>query len=186
MPNPPPMTSSRKKSWTAALVIIGDEILSGRNAGQGISRRSQAGCRCRASALPRCGWCRMWRAGSSPRSMICVPPTISVHHRRDTARLMSDIHRRCRLRAALGVPVVINPEARAAAGELLTPPRAGSTKVACAWPACPRGPKTDPQPHVGRPPGIRRGNLFLMQACRISPQACSMRSPDSSKAAHRC
>ena len=100
-----------QKQWTAALAVIGDEILSGPDRRTRMSRRSRPGSTGRASAWPRCGSCPTTRQ----RIAEAVNALRARHDYLFTTGGIGPTHDDITvdsIAAALGVPVVVHPEAR--------------------------------------------------------------------------
>ena len=135
-PNAPAM-SSNDRIWTAALIVIGDEILSGRTHDKNISQVASwlgvQGIRLREVRVVPDVEAAIVEAVNTLRARhdyLFTTGGIGPTHDDITVDAVA---------AALGVEVVIHPAARAIL-EGSTPPAAGSTKGGCGWRGFPRAP----------------------------------------------
>ncbi len=140
-----------EKIWTAGLVIIGDEILSGRTQDKNIAQIASwlqvQGIRLAEVRVVPDVESRIVEAVNALRAAndyLFTTGGIGPTHDDITVDAVA---------AALGVPVVIHPEARALLeGYYAT--RGGLGEAACAWPACPKAQNSSPT--ARKRPGIRR------------------------------
>ena len=149
---------SDDKIWTAALVVIGDEILSGRTQDKNIAQLASwlnvQGIRLRevrvVADVPR-------SIGDAVNAMIAaydyVFTTGGIGPTHDDITVDS-------IAAALGVGVVIHPEARATL-ERYYETRGGLTEARLRMARVPEGSDLIINKMSGAP-GIRRGNLFIL------------------------
>ena len=149
-------TSAPERVWTAALVVIGDEILSGRT--------QEANLPVLARWLNLQG-IRLKRAEVVPDEMEpirqAVTAALAAHDYVFTTGGIGPTHDDITVDAiasALGLPVVIHPEAEARLiahyGERMTPARLRMARV-------PEGAELIDNPETGAP-GIRLGRLFIL------------------------
>ena len=156
-PNPYRMTSP-DKIWTAGLVVIGDEILSGRthdkNIAQVASWLQVQGIRLAEVRVVPDVESRIVAAVNDLRSAydyLFTTGGIGPTHDDITVDAVA---------AALGVPVVIHPDARALL-ERYYETRGGLNEGRLRMARVPEGSDLIPSRMSGAP-GIRRGNIFLM------------------------
>ncbi len=150
---------SRKQTWTAALIVIGDEMLSGRTQDRNIAEV--------AVWLNRQG-VRLAEVRVVPDDPAAIGDAVNAlrtsHDYLFTTGGIGPTHDDITvdsIAAALGLPVIIHPEARrmletyyAARGIELTEARLRMARV-------PDGAELIPNP-TGGPPGVRLGNIFIM------------------------
>jgi molybdopterin-biosynthesis enzyme MoeA-like protein len=156
-PNPAAMTSS-EKIWTAGLVIIGDEILSGRTHDKNIAQIATwlqvQGIRlCEVRVVPDVE-ARIIDAVNALRAAydyLFTTGGIGPTHDDITVDAVA---------AALGVPVVVHPEARSLL-ERYYVDKGGLTQARLRMARVPEGSDLIPNRMSGAP-GIRRGNVILM------------------------
>lgn len=151
------MTSS-DKIWTAGLIVIGDEILSGRthdkNIAQVASWLQVQGIRLAEVRVVPDVEARIVEAVNALRvtyDYLFTTGGIGPTHDDITVDAVA---------AALGVPVIIHPEARALL-ERYYETRGGLNEGRLRMARVPEGSELIPNRMSGAP-GIRRGNLFLM------------------------
>ena len=132
------MPTTPDRIWTAALVVIGDEILSGRthdkNIAQVASWLGVQGIRLREVRVVPDVEDAIVEAVNTLRARndyLFTTGGIGPTHDDITVDAVA---------AALGVEVVIHPAARARSWRDTTRPAAGSTKGGCGWPGYPRAP----------------------------------------------
>ncbi len=147
---------SGERVWTAGLVIIGDEILSGRTQDQNLAFLARwlnlQGIRLRKAEVVADDVAAIGRAVTSlldAHDYVFTTGGIGPTHDDVTVEAVA---------AALGLPVVIHPEAearlRAHYGDRLTPARLRMARV-------PQGAELIENPETGAP-GIRLGRLFIL------------------------
>jgi molybdenum cofactor synthesis domain-containing protein len=148
-----------ERTWTAALIVIGDEILSGRTQDRNIAEV--------ATWLNEQG-IRLAEVRVVPDDPVPIGDAVNAlrasHDYLFTTGGIGPTHDDITvdsIAAALGVPVIIHPEARrmletyyAARGIELTEARLRMARV-------PDGAELIPNP-TGGPPGVRLGNIFIM------------------------
>jgi molybdenum cofactor synthesis domain-containing protein len=148
-----------ERTWNAALIVIGDEILSGRTQDRNIAEV--------ATWLNEQG-IRLAEARVVPDDPVPIGDAVNAlrasHDYLFTTGGIGPTHDDITvdsIAAALGVPVIIHPEARrmletyyAARGIELTEARLRMARV-------PDGAELIPNP-TGGPPGVRLGNIFIM------------------------
>jgi len=156
-PTPQPMTSP-EKIWTAGLVVIGDEILSGRTHDKDIAQVATwlqvQGIRLAEVRVVPDVEARIVAAVNELRAAydyLFTTGGIGPTHDDITVDAVA---------AALGVPVVIHPEARALL-ERYYESRGGLNEGRLRMARVPDGSDLIPNRMSGAP-GIRRGNIFLM------------------------
>ncbi|WP_299196569.1 competence/damage-inducible protein A [uncultured Erythrobacter sp.] len=152
------MTSS-DKIWTAGLVIIGDEILSGRTHDKNIAQIASwlqvQGIRLSEVRVVADVEDRIVEAVNALRAAndyLFTTGGIGPTHDDITVDAVS---------AALGVPVVVHPEARAILERYYADKPGGLTDARLRMARVPEGAELIPNRKTGAP-GIRRGNVILM------------------------
>ena len=147
-----------EKIWTAALVVIGDEILSGRTHDKNIAQI--------ASWLQVQG-IRLMEVRVVPdveeRIVAAVNALRTAHDYLFTTGGIGPTHDDISVDAvakALGVPVVVHPEARRVLEEYYAT-RGGLTEARLRMARAPKGADLIPNRMSGAP-GIRIGNVFMM------------------------
>jgi molybdenum cofactor synthesis domain-containing protein len=150
--------TSPEKIWTAGLVVIGDEILSGRTQDKNIAQVARwlqvQGIRLAEVRVVPDVKGRIIEAVNALRlayDYLFTTGGIGPTHDDITVDAVAD---------ALGVPVVIHPEARAML-ERYYATRGGLNEGRLRMARVPEGSELIPNRMSGAP-GIRRGNLFLM------------------------
>ena len=150
--------TSPEKIWTAGLVVIGDEILSGRTQDKNIAQVASwlqvQGIRLAEVRVVPDVESRIVAAVNDLRAAydyLFTTGGIGPTHDDITVDAVA---------AALGVPVVIHPEARALL-ERYYETRGGLNEGRLRMARVPEGSQLIPNRMSGAP-GIRRGNLFLM------------------------
>ena len=123
--------------WIAALVVIGDEILSGRTEDQNIAQVARW-LNGEGIHLNEVGWCRCRggdRRGSQPARVahdyVFTTGGIGPTHDDITVDAVA---------AAFEVPVIVHPQARAILEDSILPTRAARPRRGCGW----RGPRRAP------------------------------------------
>jgi molybdenum cofactor synthesis domain-containing protein len=151
------MTSSR--TWTAALVVIGDEILSGRTEDKNIAQVAR--------------WLNGQGIGLAEVRVVpdqeaaiveAVNAVRSVHDYVFTTGGIGPTHDDITvdsIAAAFGVPVVIHPAARKVLEEYYANRPGGLTDARLRMARAPEGAELIPNPTSGAP-GVRMGNVFIM------------------------
>ena len=157
--------------WTAALVVIGDEILSGRTQDR-TSRRSRPGSTSRASGSPKCG-----SSGRSRAIGEAVNALRTAHDYLFTTGGIGPTHDDITvdaIAAAFGVPVIVHPRRGRSLRIITATVPAGLTPAGCGWRGCRKAPSCSPTPAR-----VRRASRSAMSTsspeCRTSPRACSRR-----------
>jgi molybdenum cofactor synthesis domain-containing protein len=150
--------TSPEKIWTAGLIVIGDEILSGRTQDKNIAQVASwlqvQGIRLAEVRVVPDVEARIVEAVNALRAAydyLFTTGGIGPTHDDITVDAVA---------AALGVPVVIHPEARALL-ERYYATRGGLNEGRLRMARVPEGSELIPNRMSGAP-GIRRGNLFLM------------------------
>ena len=150
--------TSPDKIWTAGLIVIGDEILSGRTQDKNIAQVASwlqvQGIRLAEVRVVPDVEARIVEAVNALRAAhdyLFTTGGIGPTHDDITVDAVA---------AALGVPVVIHPEARALL-ERYYATRGGLNEGRLRMARVPEGSELIPNRMSGAP-GIRRGNLFLM------------------------
>ena len=144
--------------WTAALVVIGDEILSGRtqdaNVAQVAEWLNRNGIRFAEVRIVPDRQDRIVEAVNALRSRYdYLFTTGGIGPTHDDITVDS-------IAAALGVPVVVHPQARAILEDYYRD-RGGLTAARLRMARVPEGAELIPNPHSGAP-GVRVGNIFIM------------------------
>ncbi len=150
---------SKDKVWTAALIVIGDEILSGRthdkNIAQVASWLQVQGIRLTEARVVSDD---MQAIADAVNAMLAaydyVFTTGGIGPTHDDITVDA-------VAAALGVDVVVHPEARAILEDYYMDKPGGLTEARLRMARVPEGSDLIPNRMSGAP-GIRRGNLFLM------------------------
>jgi molybdenum cofactor synthesis domain-containing protein len=150
------MTTSR--TWTAALVVIGDEILSGRtqdaNVAQVATWLNRQGIRFEEVRVVPDKQDRIIEAVNALRGRFdYVFTTGGIGPTHDDITVDS-------IAAALGVPVVVHPQAKAILDDYYRD-RGGLTEPRLRMARVPDGAELIPNAHSGAP-GVRIGNIFIM------------------------
>ncbi len=130
--------SENAKTWTAALVVIGDEILSGRtqdkNVAQVATWLNEQGIRLAEVRIVPDDMERIAEAVNALRAAhdyLFTTGGIGPTHDDITVDAMA---------AAFGVPVIVHPGARQILEDYYRDRPAVSPRRGCAWRACPRAP----------------------------------------------
>ncbi len=163
-------TLAEERIVTAALLVIGDEILSGRKRGSQYRNCRRASDQHRHTAQG--GARRAGRGGGDRRrrQLAARPLHLSVHDRRHRPDPPDDITADS-LAKAFGVSIGIDPRAEkilvdyfATRGVKATPARLRMARI-------PSGRLVDRQ-SVSAAPGFRIGNVFVMAGIRTSCKRC--------------
>jgi molybdenum cofactor synthesis domain-containing protein len=150
--------TSPERIWTAALIVIGDEILSGRTQDRNIAQLAT--------------WLNVQGIRLAEVRVVADRPD-AIGEAVNTLRVRNDYlfttggigptHDDITvdaIAAALGVPVIEHPEARAILEDYYTT-RGGVTAARARMARTPEGASLIPN-HVSGAPGIRIGNIFIM------------------------
>jgi molybdenum cofactor synthesis domain-containing protein len=149
----------QSKVWTAALVVIGDEILSGRTQDKNVAQVATwlndqgirlAEVRIVPDVLERIG--DTVNALRSTHDYVFTTGGIGPTHDDITVDAIA---------AALGVPVVIHPHARRILEEYYRDRPGGLTDARLRMARVPEGAELIPNPTSGAP-GVRIGNVYIM------------------------
>jgi len=145
--------------WTAALVVIGDEILSGRtqdkNVAQVATWLNEQGIRLAEVRIVPDDLDRIGEAVNAMRSAhdyVFTTGGIGPTHDDITIDAIA---------AALGVPVIVHPEARAILETYYRNRPGGLTDARLRMARVPQGAELIPNPASGAP-GVKIGNLYIM------------------------
>src|SRR3954466_11581446 len=151
------MTESR--TWTAALVVIGDEILSGRTQDKNVAQV--------ASWLNEQG-IRLAEVRVIPDDMARIGETVNAlrtaHDYVFTTGGIGPTHDDITvdaIAAAFGVPVVVHPEARKILEDYYRDRPGGLTEARLRMARTPEGAELIENPSSGAP-GIKIGNVYIM------------------------
>jgi molybdenum cofactor synthesis domain-containing protein len=147
------------RTWTAALVVIGDEILSGRtqdkNVAQVATWLNEQGIRLAEVRVVPDEAGRIGEAVNALRSAydyVFTTGGIGPTHDDITVDAIA---------AAFGVPVVLHPHARAILEDYYRDRPGGLTDARLRMARVPEGAELIPNPTSGAP-GVRMGNVFIM------------------------
>lgn len=148
----------RQRIWTAALVVIGDEILSGRTQDKNIAQvaiwLNEQGIRLAEVRVVPDDQERIAEAVNALRAKhdyLFTTGGIGPTHDDITVDSIA---------AALEVPVIVHPEARAILEEYYAT-RGGVTEARLRMARTPAGAELIPNPSSGAP-GVKIGNLFIL------------------------
>ena len=148
----------QEKQWTAALIVIGDEILSGRTQDKNVSQVAVwlndqgiqlAEVRIVPDVEERIG--EAVKALRTAHDYLFTTGGIGPTHDDITVDSIA---------AALGVPVIVHPQARAILEDYYAT-RGGLTDARLRMARVPEGAELIPNPTSGAP-GVRIGNLFIL------------------------
>ena len=151
--------SENAKTWTAALVVIGDEILSGRTQDKNVAQVATwlneqgirlAEVRVVPDDMERIG--EAVNALSSAHDYVFTTGGIGPTHDDITVDAMA---------AAFGVPVIVHPDARQILEDYYRDRPGGLTEARLRMARVPEGAELIPNPTSGAP-GVRIGNVFIM------------------------
>ncbi|MFP5329380.1 MAG: competence/damage-inducible protein A [Alphaproteobacteria bacterium] len=151
--------ADKAKIWTAALVVIGDEILSGRtedkNIAQVASWLNEQGIRLSEVRVVPDEEKAIVIAVNSLRTLYdYVFTTGGIGPTHDDITVDS-------IAAAFGVPVIIHPEARQVLEDYYKDRPGGLTEARLRMARAPAGAELIPNPSSGAP-GVRMGNVFIL------------------------
>ena len=146
------------RAWTAALIVIGDEILSGRtqdaNVAQVADWLNRQGIRFEEVRIVPDRQDRIVEAVNALRGCYdYLFTTGGIGPTHDDITVDS-------IAAALGIPAVVHPEARAILEDYYRE-RGGLTDARLRMARVPEGAELIPNAHSGAP-GVRIGNIFIM------------------------
>ena len=149
---------TEQRTWTAALIVIGDEILSGRtqdaNVAQVAEWLNRQGIRFEEVRVVPDKQPRIVDAVNALRKRYdYLFTTGGIGPTHDDITVDS-------IAAALGVPVVVHPEARAILEDYYRD-RGGVTEARLRMARVPDGAELIPNEHSGAP-GVRIGNIYIM------------------------
>ena len=151
--------SENAKTWTAALVVIGDEILSGRtqdkNVAQVATWLNEQGIRLAEVRVVPDDMERIGEAVNALRSAhdyVFTTGGIGPTHDDITVDAMA---------AAFGVPVIVHPDARQILEDYYRDRPGGLTEARLRMARVPEGAELIPNPTSGAP-GVSIGNVFIM------------------------
>lgn len=160
---------SQVRQWTAALVIIGDEILSGRtqdkNVAQVATWLNEQGIRLSEVRIVPDDQNQIGEAVNALRSAhdyLFTTGGIGPTHDDITVDSIA---------AALGVPVIVHPEARRILEDYYRPRNMELTEARLRMARVPEGAELLPNPTSGAP-GVKIGNVYILAG--IPPVAASM------------
>ena len=150
---------SGERSWTAALVVIGDEILSGRtqdlNVAQVASWLNEQGIRLAEVRIVPDDIGRIAETVNALRKShdyLFTTGGIGPTHDDITVDAMA---------AAFGVPTIIHPEARRILEDYYRNRPGGLTEVRLRMARVPEGAELIPNPSSGAP-GVKMGNVYIL------------------------
>ena len=151
--------SKEAKTWTAALVVIGDEILSGRtqdkNVAQVATWLNEQGIRLAEVRIIPDDMNRIGETVNALRNAhdyVFTTGGIGPTHDDITVDAMA---------AAFGVPVIVHPDARRILEDYYRDRPGGLTEARLRMARTPEGAELIPNPTSGAP-GVRIGNVFIM------------------------
>lgn len=151
--------SKEAKTWTAALVVIGDEILSGRTQDKNVAQVATwlneqgirlAEVRIVPDDIERIG--ETVNALRNAHDYVFTTGGIGPTHDDITVDAMA---------AAFGVPVIVHPEARRILEDYYRDRAGGLTEARLRMARVPEGAELIPNPTSGAP-GVRIGNVFIL------------------------
>ena len=150
---------SGERSWTAALVVIGDEILSGRtqdlNVAQVARWLNEQGIRLAEVRIVPDDIARIAETVNALRSThdyLFTTGGIGPTHDDITVDAMA---------AAFGVPTIIHPDARRILEDYYRDRPGGLTEARLRMARVPEGAELIPNPHSGAP-GVKMGNVYIL------------------------
>ena len=160
---------SQARQWTAALVVIGDEILSGRTQDKNVAQ---------VAAWLNGQGIRLAEVRIVPDDAQRIADSVnalrSAHDYLFTTGGIGPTHDDITvdsIAAAFGVPVVIHPEARRILEDYYRPRNMELTEARLRMARVPEGAELIPNPTSGAP-GVRMGNVYILAG--IPPVAASM------------
>jgi molybdenum cofactor synthesis domain-containing protein len=147
------------KTWTAALIVIGDEILSGRTEDKNIAQVARwlngQGIRlAEVRVVPDREEAIVAAVNALRPSYDYVITTGGIGPTHDDITVDS-------IAAAFGVPVVIHPEARRVLEDYYRDRPLGLTQARLRMARVPQGAELIPNPTSGAP-GVRMGNVYIL------------------------
>lgn len=147
------------KTWTAALIVIGDEILSGRTEDRNISQvarwLNEQGIRLAEVRVVPDEEKAIVIAVNSLRTLYdYVFTTGGIGPTHDDITVDS-------IAAAFGVPVIVHPEARHVLEDYYRDRQGGLTEARLRMARAPAGAELIPNPSSGAP-GVRMGNVYIL------------------------
>jgi molybdenum cofactor synthesis domain-containing protein len=150
---------SERKIWTAGLLVIGDEILSGRTQDKNVAQiaawLNRQGIRLGEVRIVPDDEARIAEAVNALRaSHDYLFTTGGIGPTHDDITVDS-------IAAALGVPVIVHPEARRMLEAYYAPRGLELTKARLRMARVPEGAELIPN-LTGGPPGVRFGNIFIL------------------------
>jgi molybdenum cofactor synthesis domain-containing protein len=148
-----------QRTWTAALLVIGDEILSGRtqdrNVAQVAAWLNDQGIRLAEARIVPDDRGRIGEAVNALRAVhdyVFTTGGIGPTHDDITVDAIA---------AAFGVPVVLHPQARAILEDYYRDRPGGLTDARLRMARAPEGAELIPNPSSGAP-GVKMGNVYIM------------------------
>jgi len=151
--------ADQQKVWTAALVVIGDEILSGRTEDRNIS---QVACWLNEQGI------RLVEVRVVPDDekaiVIAVNSLRTLYDYVFTTGGIGPTHDDITIDSiaeAFGVPVIIHPEARRVLEDYYKDRQGGLTEARLRMARAPAGAELIPNPSSGAP-GVRMGNVYIL------------------------
>jgi len=151
--------SDRTRQWTAALVVIGDEILSGRTQDKNVAQLAtwlnDQGIRLAEVRVVPDDQQRIVEAVNALRPVhdyLFTTGGIGPTHDDITVDAMA---------AAFGVPVIIHPQARAILEDYYRGRPAGLNEARLRMARVPEGAELIPNPTSGAP-GVKLGNVYIL------------------------
>jgi molybdenum cofactor synthesis domain-containing protein len=151
--------SDQIRQWTAALVVIGDEILSGRTQDKNIAQvatwLNEQGIRLAEVRVVPDDSARIGEAVNALRAVHdYVFTTGGIGPTHDDITVDS-------IAAAFGVPVVVHPDAKALLEDYFRDRPGGVTAARLRMARVPEGADLIPNPRSGAP-GVKMGNVYIM------------------------
>src|SRR6478752_600978 len=150
---------SQTRQWTAALVVIGDEILSGRTQDKNVARLAtwlnDQGIRLVEVRVVRDDLQAIGEAVNALRAAhdyLFTTGGIGPTHDDITVDAIA---------AAFGVPVVVHPEARRILEDYYRGRPGGLTEARLRMARTPEGAELIPNPYSGAP-GVKMGNVYIL------------------------
>ena len=165
--------SEQSRTWTAALVVIGDEILSGRTQDKNVAQLAtwlnDQGIRLGEVRVVPDDSERIGEAVNALRSRhdyLFTTGGIGPTHDDITVDAIA---------AAFGVPVIVHPEARAILEDYYRDRPGGLNEARLRMARTPEGAELIAQPLFGRAGRARWAMSISSPECRTLPRACSRR-----------
>lgn len=148
-----------KRTWTAALVVIGDEILSGRTEDKNVAQVARwlngQGIRLVEARVV---------ADDLKAIVVAVNSLRTLHDYVFTTGGIGPTHDDITIdsiAAAFGVPVIVHPEARSILEDYYSGRPPGLTEARLRMARVPAGAELIPNPTSGAP-GVRMGNVYIL------------------------